>query len=117
MKTNEPMKNKTRDEDDANQSLFSAAGVRPNHPFSKTTHFADISSRVYENIVSADFLFVPHVVLHPQFGTCVVRVAYRNAPARNSPPEMTLIILPWKKISRCIHHSVHSAARVYHIPH
>jgi hypothetical protein len=43
MKTNEPMKNKTRDEDDANQSLFSAAGVRPNHPFSKTTHFADIS--------------------------------------------------------------------------
>jgi hypothetical protein len=46
MKTNEPMKNKTRDEDDANQSLFSAAGVRPNHPFSKTTHFADISSRV-----------------------------------------------------------------------
>jgi hypothetical protein len=37
------MKNKTRDEDDANQSLFSAAGVRPNHPFSKTTHFADIS--------------------------------------------------------------------------
>jgi hypothetical protein len=46
MKTNEPMKNKTRDEDDANQSLFSAAGVRPNHPFSKTTHFADISFRV-----------------------------------------------------------------------
>jgi hypothetical protein len=46
MKTNEPMKNKTRDEDDANQSLFSAAGVRPNHPFSKTTHFADISERV-----------------------------------------------------------------------
>jgi hypothetical protein len=40
------MKNKTRDEDDANQSLFSAAGVRPNHPFSKTTHFADISFRV-----------------------------------------------------------------------
>jgi hypothetical protein len=46
MKTNEPMKNKTRDEDDANQSLFSAAGVRPNHPFSKTTHFADISNGV-----------------------------------------------------------------------
>jgi hypothetical protein len=40
------MKNKTRDEDDANQSLFSAAGVRPNHPFSKTTHFADISNGV-----------------------------------------------------------------------
>jgi hypothetical protein len=40
------MKNKTRDEDDANQSLFSAAGVRPNHPFSKTTHFADISKGI-----------------------------------------------------------------------
>jgi hypothetical protein len=52
MKTNEPMKNKTRDEDDANQSLFSAAGVRPNHPFSKTTHFADISIRVAGVFVS-----------------------------------------------------------------
>jgi hypothetical protein len=52
MKTNEPMKNKTRDEDDANQSLFSAAGVRPNHPFSKTTHFADISVGV-ENILES----------------------------------------------------------------
>jgi hypothetical protein len=43
------MKNKTRDEDDANQSLFSAAGVRPSHPFSKTTHFADISNGVVAN--------------------------------------------------------------------
>jgi hypothetical protein len=50
MKTNEPMKNKTRDEDDANQSLFSAAGVRPNHPFSKTTHFADISNGVVASL-------------------------------------------------------------------
>jgi hypothetical protein len=43
-KTNEQMKTNNRDEDDANQSLFSIAVCRRLRPFSKTTPFADISS-------------------------------------------------------------------------
>jgi len=43
MKTNERMKTKNHDELDADNSLFAAAGARPDQPFSKTTSFADIS--------------------------------------------------------------------------
>jgi hypothetical protein len=45
------MKTKNLDEGDANKSRFAGAARHRNHPFSKTTPFADISNGVVSNLL------------------------------------------------------------------
>jgi len=51
------MKTKNRDEYDANHSLFAVASGRRHHPFSKTTHFAEIAFGIAEAPVVPLFSF------------------------------------------------------------